>query len=584
MKSNDARLRAGTLGELAEKGHIVLAAADRPVVVFHNDGDICAVDNRCPHLGFPLHQGGCKDGLIICPWHHARFEAHSGCTFDLFAGDVEPFDVTVENDEVFVSAYPRPRDAEADARRRLREGMETNNSLVIAKAVLAMRGAKVPPVAIVREAALFGVAHRDSWEGGLTSLTALANLLPHLSDETAFLALYQGVRRVAADCAGQTSRRERYALETNEVPAAKLKEWLASWITVRHRDAAERTLLTAVQNGLAPAEIMELFCTAALGRVYADGGHIVDFANKAFELLDLIGWEQARPVLPTLMARTAAVRGAEEQNNWRQPIDLIPLLERCNEELPELFASGAGKVWTGEAGLAAQILGDEPGAIADAIGGAIRAGATPEQLAKAVTYAAAVRVARFSAANEIGDWFTALHTFSYCHAMHQVLRQCPRTELVRGVLQGAFSIYQDRYLNVPPARLPKPNAAWPQDGAGIRRLLLDALDQRGRDETAAGLVAHYLELDHPIEPLIDSLTYAVVREDADFHTIQMVEAGVREYFEWGSGEEGRTILVAVARYLAAFSPTQRAQLQTATIALRLYRGEKLYEDDDGAGR
>jgi hypothetical protein len=38
----------------------------------------------------------------------------------------------------------------------------------------------------------------------------------------------------------------------------------------------------------------------------------------------------------------------------------------------------------------------------------------------------------------------------------------------------------------------------------------------------------------------------------------MLEAGVRQFTEWGDTDEGRHILIAVARYLAAHSPTERA--------------------------
>ena len=46
----------------------------------------------------------------------------------------------------------------------------------------------------------------------------------------------------------------------------------------------------------------------------------------------------------------------------------------------------------------------------------------------------------------------------------------------------------------------------------------------------------------------------------------------------GDTHEGRHILIAVARYLAARSPTERAVLQTADIARRLMRGTELYHD------
>ena len=104
--------------------------------------------------------------------------------------------------------------------------------------------ADVPRNDIVRQAALFGARNRDGWGVGLTILTALANLLPALPDEEAYLALFHGARRVAADCEGQPPRRERTPLESRPEPDT-LKRWLRRWTIVRHREAAERTLLTA---------------------------------------------------------------------------------------------------------------------------------------------------------------------------------------------------------------------------------------------------------------------------------------------------------------------------------------------------
>ena len=70
----------------------------------------------------------------------------------------------------------------------------------------------------------------------------------------------------------------------------------------------------------------------------------------------------------------------------------------------------------------------------------------------------------------------------------------------------------------------------------------------------------------------------MLREDAGFHAYQMLEAGVRQVTEWGATDEGRHILIGVARYLAAHSPTERATLQTADIARRLMRGGELHQE------
>jgi hypothetical protein len=78
--------------------------------------------------------------------------------------------------------------------------------------------------------------------------------------------------------------------------------------------------------------------------------------------------------------------------------------------------------------------------------------------------------------------------------------------------------------------------------------------------------------------LIATLARAVLREDSGFHAYQMLEAGVRQFGQWGDTDEGRHILIAVARYLAAHSPTERSGLQTANIARRLMRGGELHQE------
>ena len=91
-------------------------------------------------------------------------------------------------------------------------------------------------------------------------------------------------------------------------------------------------------------------------------------------------------------------------------------------------------------------------------------------------------------------------------------------------------------------------------------------------------MARHLTLGHSPQVLIATLSRAVLREDAGFHAYQMLEAGVRQFTVWGNTDEGRHILIAVARYIAAHSPTERSALQTADIAQRLMRGGELHQE------
>jgi nitrite reductase/ring-hydroxylating ferredoxin subunit len=579
---------AGSVEELRAKGRLVLHGGHRPILVVYDRGRVFALDNRCPHMGFPLERGTIEDGILTCHWHHARFDLESGCTFDLWADDVPIFPVEVRKGEVWVKTTVGHTDPAGHWRKRLADGLAHDLGLVIAKAVHGQLAADVPGADIVRQVALFGALNRDGWGVGLTILTALANLLPVLPQEEGYLALFHGARRVAADCDGEVARRERAPLESRPDQAA-LKRWLQRWTSVRHREAAERTLLTAIADKLAPAVLADALLAAGTERAFADSGHSLDFINKAFECLDLIGWEHAPTVMPTVVGQMVAARGAEESTAWRQPVDLIVLCEQATSELPQLFDAGcSAHGWSDHAALAQVLLGDEPVGIIDALKAAIRAGATPTDLSRSLAYGAALRVARFGNANEHSDWETAHHVFTYANAVDQILKRIGTAKTdgdataVRGILHGAMALYLTRYLNVPPARIPGERDErlddLPADVDSIRAALLDAFDRQRQVDLAARLVARHLKLGHPPEALIATLARALLREDAGFHAYQMLEAGVRQFTVWGNTDEGRHILIAVARYLAAHSPTERAALQTADIAQRLMRGGELHQE------
>jgi nitrite reductase/ring-hydroxylating ferredoxin subunit len=581
---------AGSLEELKTRGRLIVHGSHRPILVIYDRGHVFALDNRCPHMGFPLDRGSVEDGILTCHWHHARFELQSGCTFDLWADDVPTCPVEVRDGEVWVKTTFTQTNLAAHWRQRLASGLGHDIGLVIAKAVHGQLAANVPRADIVRQATLFGTQNRDGWGVGLTILTTLANLLPMLADEETYLALFQGARRVAADCAGEAPRRERMPLGSRPDPST-LKRWLRSWTTVRHREAAERTLLTAIATGASPAVLADALLAAATERAFADTGHALDFVNKAFECLDLIGWQDAADVLPTVVGQMVAARGAEESTAWRHPVDLIALCEASQGQLSELFAAGHSvSGWCDHQALSRDLLGDDPCRIIDVLKEAMRAGAAPADLGRSLAYAAALRVARFGNANEHSDWETAHHVFTYANAVHQMLTRIGTADInnyvtaVRGVLHGAMALYLARYLNVPAARIPGESGEefndLPAQAETICRALLDAFDRQHQIDLTARLVARYLMLGHSPAALIATLARSVLREDAGFHSYQMLEAGVRQWTIWGDSNAGRHILIGVTRYLAAHSPTDRATLQTADIAQRLMRGSELHQ---GAG-
>jgi nitrite reductase/ring-hydroxylating ferredoxin subunit len=575
----DQLLRAASWSELQVAGRLVANVGGHTVCLFADQGAVHAVDNRCPHMGFPLHRGSVADGILTCHWHHARFDLCSGGTFDQWADDLRRFPVEVRGDDVYVDVTPRG-DQVARSRERLRDGLERNIPLVLAKAAITLTAADPTAVDAFTTGLAFGVERRSSgWGRGLTTLTCFMNLVPRLDGSDVPVALYHGLADISLESAGDAPRFPLDPLPSGDAEPAAVARWFRRFVEVRDAEGAERALVSAVRAGQSPTQLADMLFAAATDHRYLDFGHALDFVNKALDALDIAGWDRAEAVLASLPAQIADAQRMEESNAWRNPIDLVDLLEGAFERLSEARSVGDARRggWSSRSELVELVLGDDPAASAEGLLSALRAGASEVEVASAVSYAAATRIARFPTTNEFGDWDTALHTFTFANAVEQGLRRSASPELLRGVFDAAMSVYLDRFLNVPATRL-----AQPRDVTDPDTLLDDLphlLDRQQQVDEAGELIATFLAAKGDPDRLVSSLGAALVREDRNFHTIQCVEASVRQ-FDLLRGTEGAELpLIAAARYLAAHATTTRSQRQTFDIAHRLHRGERLYELD-----
>ena len=573
------QIRGGSIDELKTGGCRVVTGGGHAIAVFHHDGRVYAVDNRCPHMGFPLDRGSVKDGILTCHWHNARFDLASGGTFNPFADDVRSFPVTIVDGQVWVDPQPAQRDETQRWSARLRDGMEHNIRLVTAKSVLGLHAAGAGYRTPLRIGADFGTTYAAAgWGPAMTILTSAANLLPHLDADDRPVALYQGLLHVARECAGRPPRFVVEPLPTGETRPEVFKQWFRDFIDVRAEDAAERCLRTAIELGLPSRHIADLIFAASTDHIYLDAGHTLDFANKAFELLDHIGWEHASRTLTSLVHGMARARRSHELSAWRHPIDLASLVWQAREELPALLEQGRRAAGWDEADtLAREMLGESPADILEAIKTALKSGATPEKLGSAVTYAAFLRMAHFHISNEFGDWDTVHNTLTAAHALHRALQRAPSPELLRGVFDVAMSIYLDRFLNMPAQRIPETGSA-PADGPQLLAEIRERMDVRQQVEEVSHLVSRYLTASCEPDALVAALGRAMLNEDAGFHSFQIVDAGLSQYRQRRGTASGRHVLIGMARYLAAHAPTSRALGQTYQIALRLHRGEEIFRE------
>ncbi len=573
-------LRVGSVEDVKERGCTVVTGGGHTIAVFKRGDEFAAVDNRCPHMGFPLDRGTVKNGILTCHWHHARFDLSSGGTFDPFADDVRSFPVSIEDGAVWVDPSPPEPDPIERWSHRLEDGLEHNIRLVIAKSALGLNSSDADYRVPLTIGAQFGTTYSaQGWGQAMTMLTCTANIQERLNDEDRPRALYQGLRQVASECAGRPPRFLVDPLPTGETRPEVFKDWFRSFIEVRDDEGAERSLRTAIELGISRREIADMVFAAATDRLYLDAGHVLDFCNKAFEILDHIGWEHAGQVLTSLVHGMASARRSEELNSWRNPIDLSSLVWAARDALPGLWEEGARSrgEWDDEDGLVGVILEDDPAATIEALKDAVREGATAEQLGGAVAYAAFLRMARFHTSNEFGDWDTVHNTLTAANALHQALKRAPSVELARAVFDVAMSIYLDRFLNMPAQRLPEPNGARREEDLG--KSILSVMDSQQQVEQSAALVSDYVSGSPDPDGVLPVLAHAMLREDSTFHHFQIVEAALKQYEDRRGTDSARHVLIGLARFLAAHYPTPRAVNQTYGIAVRLQRGDEIFRED-----
>ncbi|MCY3865988.1 MAG: Rieske 2Fe-2S domain-containing protein [Chloroflexi bacterium] len=575
----DTYVSVARFEDLKGKGCVTVHPNGKTLALFLYGDRVYALDNRCPHMGFPLDKGSVEDGILSCHWHHARFDLASGGAFDLWADDIDSFPVELRDGEIYVDLSANGNTIEHQ-RNRLRDGLQHNLSLVVAKAVINLLGHALMPAEPFRIGLEFGTLYRGmDWGRGLTTLGCAINLAPYLDEADRPLALFHGLADVASDTAGMSPRFNPRPLPNDETDIPTLKGWFRQFVEVRDAQAGERAIVSALRAGADDVQIADMLFTAATDHRYLDAGHTLDFINKALTSVDLAGWQQAELAFTSVVPNLTDARRMEESNAWRKPIDLIPLLEAAFAELPAALEAGAGRDASYEVeALMPTLLGDAPQPIIDLLLNCLRDGVAPVELAGIIAYAAARRIAHFHTSNEFGDWDTALHTFTFANAVHQGLQRVDSIGLTRGIFDAAMSIYLDRFLNLPSVRLPAPEPV--EDPDALLAEFEPLLNLQQQVNQAGTLTARYLISGGSPEKLMAKMGRLLLREDRDFHTIQCVEAAFNQYniIREQSEERANHVLIAAARYLAAHAPTMRSQLQTFTIARRLSHGENLFEE------
>ena len=248
-----------------------------------------------------------------------------------------------------------------------------------------------------------------------------------------------------------------------------------------------------------------MLLTGATDHFFLSTGHVLDFLNKAWELVDLIGEEHAADMLSGIVPPMATAFRHEESADW---MEFVAPLHAVFAALPALIEAGRGKQWDGADALLATALGDAPHATIAAFRDAIAEGATITDLTRVLCRAGVYRVARFPLQNE-EDWDDVLHVISYCHALdslaHRIAGRNAETDLalMRAIFHGAMFVYLTYFLNIPRAELPAHRNRVPAmiaDPQALTDRLIYCVEFQQVEE-AADIVHLYQERGYPVDDL-----------------------------------------------------------------------------------
>ncbi|MBZ0266854.1 Rieske 2Fe-2S domain-containing protein [bacterium] len=88
--------------ELPEGRVRTVTCHHRTLCLSHFEGNIAALDNKCPHQGGPLGEGSIENGMLRCPWHGWDFHPTTGKSPGGYDDGVPTFPVEVRDDGVYV--------------------------------------------------------------------------------------------------------------------------------------------------------------------------------------------------------------------------------------------------------------------------------------------------------------------------------------------------------------------------------------------------------------------------------------------------------------------------------------------------
>jgi nitrite reductase/ring-hydroxylating ferredoxin subunit len=553
-------VRVAAVADIDVGGSKLVRQGDKRIALLRTEQGIFAADNRCPHQGYALAQGDVAGDVLTCAWHNWKFRLTDGeC---LFGGEnLRTYPLQVRGGEVYLDLTdPAPETIAPQLFSSLLEAMGDVDVARVARDTMRLRKIGTPLTELVREGVKYGASRAEyGWNHSLATLADCLTMAAAFEGPLRALPVVQGLSVVSQT---EVRRPQRPQPDPVDPVAAygSVGDGLAAFpglVDAERGDEAEGLLRGLLAAGAEPTVIRHAFLTAITDH-FLGYGHPMIYCQKAFELLDQIGWAEAETVLaPLVPAITMSTR-----------YDRLPYMRRFlgawreTEQQPPSVRPDLGA-------LRRTLLDGSPEDAVAGVLGALAAGTGVPVVIDTISAVAAARLGRFDIDLDTDDasdagWLDVTHTLTYTNALRWAWSADPSPEVLRGVLHAAWFVQWTGQFDARDAGgAPSVPAVAGSDATAV----LGAIRKRDPDQAVA-LIKGY---DGPAAPLRTALTQAAAEDNSTApimvaHAVKTTMAAISE-----SGSGTRAPLAAVGRFLAA-PKRERFVYQSTLDAIAFIQG------------
>jgi nitrite reductase/ring-hydroxylating ferredoxin subunit len=573
-------VRASAVDDIRDGGARSFAHLDKRMALFRTRDGVFACDNRCPHQGYALVRGDVKDGVLTCAWHNWKFELGTGtCRFG--GENIRTYPVQIRDGQVFVDVADPPAEViRPELFLSLTAAMEDLDVGRVARDAMRLQRIGTPLADVVREGVRYAAPRAEyGWDHSLATLADCLRMSRFFDESLRALPVIQGLS-VAAD--DQVRRPPRPRPEPVDPVAAygSVADALAAYpVLVDEERAVEAEALFRglIAAGVSPPALRHTLLTAVTDHFLAYG-HSMIFVQKAFDLLDQIGWSEADTVLSPLVPEMVLGTRYDKLPYMRK---FLRAWQAADPDLASLASMG-GSGGFDAAGYRRSLTDGSPQDAAGALIGALRGGAPVTAVIDATGRAAADRLARFDIELDLDDtnewgWLDVTHTLTYLNALRWAWSADPSPQVLRGLFHAAWFVQWtgqfDRRDPGPGGGRPRPHPT--TDAADVHAAIV-----RRDPDAAVALADGYTG---PRAELERSLIRAAAEDHSTApimvaHVVKTAQAAVEESRALGGGPGSAGPIAAAARFLAS-PKRERFVYQSTLEAITTLRGQPKPESD-----